>query len=209
MMIKNNTQLTRAFARLRAVRQQIEDFQNRFSGTELKILTIPLQDEAEELEAEISEYQALCELSLEEAVQGPLKEPILLDNIGELLAKLRIAADFTQEELAIQLGWQQSNLSRFENENYHSQTMAKVVEYASSLGVWLHITPSLTEKLPEVNYGMLALTAKSDIVSTSKKLYGSDWGTNTSDTRLVQREEEIATYHKSIPSREKLEPTYA
>jgi transcriptional regulator with XRE-family HTH domain len=204
-MIKNNTQLMRALARLRAVRQQIEDFQNRFSGTELEILTIPLQDEAEELEAEISEYQALRELSLAEAVQGPLKEPTLLDNIGELLAKLRIAANFTQEELAIQLGWQQSNLSRFESENYHSQTIAKVVEYASSLGIWLHVTPSLTEKLPEVIYGELALTTTGDIVSTSNEIFGFDLATDTLAMPSIQRREEIITHRKSIPFREERE----
>jgi transcriptional regulator with XRE-family HTH domain len=44
------------------------------------------------------------------------------------------------------LGWEQSNLSRFENENYSSQTISKIVEFASALGIYLHVTPSLTEE---------------------------------------------------------------
>lgn len=145
-MIKSDAQLKRAEARLQEIREQIAYLEDRYAGMELQILKSPLVQEEQERESEIEEYQQLRQLSLEEAVEGPLREPVLLDNIGELLAKLRIAADFTQKELAERLGWHQSNLSRFESENYSSQTIAKVVEYAASLGVWLHISPSLTEK---------------------------------------------------------------
>ena len=148
-MIKNKIQLKRVMSRLREVHQQVEELQEHYVGIELENYTNPLVDEVDELEGEITEYQKLRELTLEEALIKTLKGPVLLDNIGEFLAKLRIASGFTQEELANELGWQQSNLSRFENENYNSQTIAKIVEYASSLGVWLLVTPSLTENLPE------------------------------------------------------------
>jgi transcriptional regulator with XRE-family HTH domain len=167
-MIKNNIQLRRAVARLHEIRQQISDIQDEYSGFELELLITPLNDEAEELETEIREFQQLRNLALKKAVLGPLKEPILLDNIGELLSKLRIAANLTQQEMADQLGWQQSNISRFENESYHSQTIGKIVEYASSLGIWLHVTPSLTEKVGEIIYRQETISASmGDTVSTS------------------------------------------
>jgi transcriptional regulator with XRE-family HTH domain len=151
-MIKNNIQLRRAKARYQRVCQQLAGLGERFSGTELEIFGTGLAEEVRELEDEIAEYEELRALNLGEAIQGPLSKPALLENVGELLAKLRIAADFTQSELAARLGWQQPNLSRFESENYNSQTIAKVVEYASVLGVWLHVAPSLTEEVTEIRY---------------------------------------------------------
>jgi transcriptional regulator with XRE-family HTH domain len=119
----------------------------------------------------IIEYKKLKELPFTDAITSLLSRPVLIDNIGELLAKLRIAAKLSQSDIAQRLGWQQSNLSRFESENYNSQTINKIVEYASLLGVWLHVQPSLTEeaeikgkKKPEIKAQKLNLL---DTVSTS------------------------------------------
>lgn len=151
-MIKNNGQLKRTQARLEKVMNQIDEFREQHDGIEREILVTPLLSELEELQKEIQEYRQLRNMSFEEAVKGPLSEPELIDNIGQILAKLRIAAKLTQEELARRLGWEQSNISRFESENYNSQTIAKVVEFASALDVWLHVTPSLTEKPTRVRF---------------------------------------------------------
>jgi len=144
-MIKNENQLKRAKARLREVRSEIEQYQIEYTGIERDFLVIPLIDEEEELKADIDEYQQLKTLSFYEAVSEILSKPTLIDDIGELLAKLRIAAQLTQEELASRLGWEQPNLSRFESEYYSSQTIGKTVEFASELGVWLYVVPSLAE----------------------------------------------------------------
>lgn len=149
-MIRNDAQLRHAEDRLKEIYETIEQFAQLHSGRELRFFTDSLEQEAEERRAEIEEYLQLRDQTLEEAIQGVLREPSLLGNIGELLTKLRIAADLTQQELADRLGWHQSNLSRFESENYSSQTIAKVVEYATALGVWLHVSPSLTEEPTEV-----------------------------------------------------------
>jgi transcriptional regulator with XRE-family HTH domain len=151
-VIRNRNQLNQARNRLNDVLREVESLSRDYSGMEQEILRTPLIHEIEELREEIAEFQELSQSTLDEATQGILQKPMLLDQIGELLTKLRIAAGFTQAELAARLGWQQPNLSRFESENYNSQTIAKVVEYADSLGVWLHVVPSLTEKPPEVIY---------------------------------------------------------
>ena len=144
-MIKNDDQWKRVRSRLEGVGSLIEETTAAYSGVERDVRLLPLWDEQQMLHAEIQEYLELRRWSLDHAVQGILSRPLLLDNIGELLAKLRIAAGLTQEEFAAELDWHQSNVSRFESENYSGQTIAKVVEYASALGVWLHVTPSMTE----------------------------------------------------------------
>lgn len=151
-MIKNDRQLKRAQERYDEVLQTIEDLEERYSGTQLRIMRSGFVGELQERKREIREYEQLRRLNLEEAIQRPLSKPVLLDNINELLTKLRIAAGLTQEEIAERLGWHQPNVSRFESENYGGQTIAKVVEYAGSLGVWLHTVPSLTETPPEIVY---------------------------------------------------------
>ena len=151
-MIKNDAQLARAETRLKEVEAEVRDLEKHYTWREAAFWARPLRDEADRLRAEIEEYHRLRKLSLTEAVEGPLQEPVLLENISELLAKLRIAAGLTQDAMATRLAWQQSNLSRFENENYSSQTVAKISEYIGALGVYLHVTPSMTERPPKLRY---------------------------------------------------------
>jgi transcriptional regulator with XRE-family HTH domain len=144
-MIKNEIQLSSVRNRISELNAQLERINDKYKGIELELLSEPILDEIREFEYEIQEYELLRSLSLEDAISSLLRQPVLLEDISDLLAKLRIAAGLTQEDLATRLGWQQSNLSRFENSNYSSQTVAKVLEYASALQVWLHVCPSASE----------------------------------------------------------------
>jgi transcriptional regulator with XRE-family HTH domain len=148
-MIKNVVQLKNAERAIESIRTKINEFNAKYSGIERDFYVNPMEIEERELLRQIEEYKKLVELPFENAVleQG---KPILIENIGELLAKLRISAKLTQKEMAMRLGWKQSNLSRFESENYSSQTINKIVEYASNLGVWLKISPSLAEEQPPI-----------------------------------------------------------
>lgn len=144
-MIKNDTQLSTARSRIRELKLELDQLYNQYDGTELELLANPIVDDIEKTTLEIGEYLALQNLDLENAVESVLDAPVQLENIGELLTKLRIAAGYTQHEFASTFGWKQPNLSRFESPNYSSQTLSKIVEYAGALGVWLHVTPSLSE----------------------------------------------------------------
>lgn len=144
-MIRNRKQLLHAEKRLADVESEISEIRKQYSGIEEKIYTTPLENTAADLRKDIAEYTELVNSSLPEAVNGTLKKAMLLDDIGELLTKLRIAAGLSQAEMAERLEWKQSNLSRFESANYGSQTVAKAVEYADSLGVWLYVVPHLEE----------------------------------------------------------------
>lgn len=170
-MIKSSTQLKNAEERLLSIRKSLAEFNEKYSGIDFELYAAPLIVEERKLLEEIIEYKKLKELSFVDAVNYLHYQPALIDNIGELLSKLRIAAKLSQAEMAKQLGWEQSNLSRFESENYSSQTVNKIVEYASSLGVWLHIVPSLGEELeillekkPDVKTHNVT---SSDVVTTS------------------------------------------
>lgn len=148
-MIKNDSQAKRTAAKLQDIFNEIKQLESQYSGIELEFWASQFRDEAVNLQKVINDYQLLTVLSLEDAIEGPLQEPILLENIGQLLTKLRIAAKLSQEEMAKKLGWQQSNLSRFESENYSSQTIGKISEYIDALGIWLYVIPKMTEKPPE------------------------------------------------------------
>ncbi len=148
-MIRNNRQLLHAKKRLAEIYSEIETIREQYSGIEEEIYTVPLENSVEDLISEIGEFNELINSSFHDAVDGVLKKPNLLDDIGELLTKLRIAKGISQTEMAEMLGWQQSNLSRFESGNYGSQSIAKIIEYADSLGVWLYVVPHLEELNPE------------------------------------------------------------
>ncbi|MCB8991836.1 MAG: helix-turn-helix domain-containing protein [Ardenticatenaceae bacterium] len=152
-MIKNRRQLIQAKKRMSKLRGRLEKLkESNYEPDETKAFTAPLVFELEELEEQIEEYEGLVKESLAESIQGRLTKPVLLDEIGELLAKLRIASGLTQKDVADLLGWKQSNVSRFESENYQSQTISKVAEYADGLGVWLYVIPELEELNQDISY---------------------------------------------------------
>lgn len=208
-MIKNKNQLKRAQVRFRFIQDQIEQYQSQYSGIDLELYVLPLMDEKDELLQEIMEYQELRDLSLEENVQGLLSEPIIIDNISELLAMLRIAAKLSQDEFANRLGWKQSNLSRFESENYSSQTVSKIVEFASALGIWLHVTPSLTEKISEFSYRKESQQIpRSGMVSTSIESFDNSLAITSIDY-FSQDKEKSETLIISDISPRSVETSYA
>ena len=144
-MIKNERQLVRARQLIAQVEAEIAEIENTTHPTESEFFAAPLRQDINKLRSEIQEYLQLRALPFQAAVSYIQNDPAPLEDIGSLLAKLRIAAKITQEQMAQTLGWHQSNISRFESENYSGQTIAKVSEYAGALGVWLHVSPSLTE----------------------------------------------------------------
>ena len=155
-MIKNDLQMNRAFARINKLLEEIADLELNPAGAETDFFASHLRKELEGLRAEVRQYNSLRTLPFDIAIDTQLREPVLLENVGSLLAKLRIAAKLSQAEMAKRLGWHQSNLSRFESDNYSSQTIAKISEYISALGVWLLVVPSLSERPTELTYRLAA-----------------------------------------------------
>lgn len=163
-MIKDSRQLDFARRTIRELQEEIKNVKEKYEEHEWEFFIDGPARQIQKLEGEIEEYVGLSSESLEQAVNGRLKKPLLLEEIGELLAKIRIAAGLTQAETAARLGWQQSNLSRFENEDYQSQTIAKIAEYLDEFGVWLYLVPELEELDNDIYY------QKSTQQSTSQSL---------------------------------------
>lgn len=180
MIIKNTAQLISAEARKEAILNEVEEY-NGYTGIQYEFYVRPLLIVIQELTKQINEFKKLTCLPFEQAISDVLSEPILIDNIGDLLAKLRVAAKMTQAEMANLLGWEQSNLSRFENENYSSQTINKIVEFVSALGIYLHVTPSLTDEpeQPEdkIKIGQINLEDITSTDTTSFRTIDGDVGT--------------------------------
>jgi transcriptional regulator with XRE-family HTH domain len=140
-MIKSDAQLRQAQERLRNLQVEREQLLARHGGHAPAYLLNEIDGDRRQIESEIREHQMLKQLPLEQAIGLIAQKPVLLENVGELLAKLRIAAKLTQEQLAQRLGWEQSNVSRFESNAYSSQTIGKVSEYLDGIGVMLYVSP--------------------------------------------------------------------
>lgn len=151
-MIKNDNQLAAAHKKLQELQVLVRDANDRYSGLELELMKLGIEEQIQDIQDDIEEYHELKELSFEQAVNLKLRQPILIEHIGELLAKLRLSAGLTQAQLAERLNWHQANVSRFEGENYTAQTLYKIIEYSSALGVWLHIFPSLLNETQSAHW---------------------------------------------------------
>lgn len=133
-MIKDAKQLDVAKKRIKKIKATFSELSiQEYGNHELEMFAAPYNQELEKLYNEIEEYMAIKDGDISKI------QPMLVEEIGSLLAKLRIAQNISQSEMVEILGWEQSNISRFENKNYGSQTVKKVAEYADALGVWLYI----------------------------------------------------------------------
>lgn len=197
-MIKSDSQLKNQWLRKKELEQEIRNTYDQYEGIEAKILAAGFEIELNVLNEEIREYGLLKTLTLQEAINGPLRRTLLLDHVSELLSKLRIAAGLSQSELAKELGWKQSNISRFESENYSSQTLSKIIEYASVLGVWLHVVPALTDEpaaiefppSEEIVFSQLFATAISKQGNIDKPVE-SDSDTHSGDKLYISQTSEV------------------
>lgn len=147
-MIKNEAQLRHINERLDQIEADLKEMRQSYSDREFEFWAGPSLDELSQLRSQVNEFQLLKSLTLSEAIEGRLRKPTPLEDVGQLLAKLRITSRLTQQAMAERLRWQQANVSRFESENYSSQTVGKIVEYVAALGARLYLIPSLDEPEP-------------------------------------------------------------
>ncbi len=176
-MIKNEIQAQSTEKRLHEIKKEILEIRGNYPLEEVEFWAWPLEDEALRLQGEIDEYNELKTTKFEIAVEKLLQEPVLLENISDLLAKLRISAKLTQQEMAVKLNWRQPNVSRFENENYSSQSIDKISEYLGALGIWLYVFPSLGERKPTLKINRRKINIESKIFINSQPNYTSTRGT--------------------------------
>ncbi len=88
------------------------------------------------LRAEIAEYELLKN-------HNPGTPLVLqtvnlsLDNIGEILIKVRIAKKITEKELAALIGLTEEQVRKYEKKDYQNASFDRVIEVADALGIKL------------------------------------------------------------------------
>lgn len=191
-MINSDIQLTQAQERIGEIREKMLLVSKEYTGSKEKAFLLPLLNERDALLNQTNKYSDLIIMSLQEAVENIFQEPILIENIGELLTNLRISAGKSQTRFADELGWKQPNLSRFEGENYGSQTIGKISEYAKLLGVYLHVYPSMTERKEERHTSVFSSMDQMNII-TSVFMAAIDRDVEVADTHEAKYSGYIAT----------------
>jgi len=150
-MIKNSRQLKISRKRILDIEKNIEQVKEKYkSSDDRDLFILPMLHEKKVIEDEINEFEKLSNISLENLIIEKFFVPQYIENIGECLSRLRIASKINQKDFAQVLGWQQSNLSRFESENYSGQTIKKIVEYSSALGILIKIYPVFIDEEEKV-----------------------------------------------------------
>ena len=88
-----------------------------------------LQSQLAELRREIEEYEAL------KSGQRAILELNSLEELPRALIKARIAAGFSQKELAERLGLKEQQIQRYEDTEYTSASLARLLEVSQVLGI--------------------------------------------------------------------------
>ncbi len=169
-MIKNEHQLAVSKSWVEKFQQAIlnlhQNEEKRFNDPEDWQLQIDsYYAHVKNLQEEIVEYESLKE-------HNPEKPLVLqnvnlsVDEIGEILVKVRIAKKITEQELAEVTGLTEAEIKDYEKEDYQNATFDNVIEVAEALGVKLQhcivvseISDFVNQEIEEVrlNKSMIAV----------------------------------------------------
>lgn len=138
-MIKNDRQLKRAEQKLSELRKLLGSLKSRYSGKALRLYGAGHKAMIQQLENEIEDYRSLKGKNLHDVIEEI--GTVSIEDIGPVLAKLRIAAGLSQKELAERLHTKQSNISRLESGRYHSHTLPQLANAGNILGIDFRICP--------------------------------------------------------------------
>ena len=99
-----------------------------------------IRSEVEIMEADILEYDML------KAGELTLKKVTSLDELPRILVQARVASGRTQTDLAGELGVKPQQVQRYESSQYHSASLARLIEISKILGVHVESLFDLDEK---------------------------------------------------------------
>jgi len=138
-MIKNDRQLKRSEKKLSELKSLLNDLKAHHSGKALLFYSAGPEAMIQQIEKEIQEYRSLKEKDLYDVIEEI--GDVSLEDIGPVIAKLRIAAGLSQKELAQLLHTKQSNISRLENGRYNSHSLPQLANTGRVLGIDFAICP--------------------------------------------------------------------
>ncbi|MBL8241767.1 MAG: helix-turn-helix transcriptional regulator [Bryobacterales bacterium] len=128
-MIKNDAQRVRTQVQIDGFRQAQAKFAETAKGKRAKALNDSYASMIEDLESQIQEYDQLK--------SGLYKLPVIerLDQVAPFIVRLRIAKGVSQTALAKRLGVSKQVISRHEEEEYQSVSIARLQEILDALAI--------------------------------------------------------------------------
>ena len=135
-MIKSDAQRDRTLAQIEGFRQALAKEERGKPGKRSTAIRGSYEGMIRQLEDELRDYDQLK--------RGKLKLPRTerLDEIAPFIAKIRIAKGVSQTELARRLGISKQVISRYEESDYQTVSIARLQEILDAMGVKTLVTLS-------------------------------------------------------------------
>lgn len=132
-LIKSDRQLAISRKRLHELRAGLKRLASKYRGAKFRGLAGGPTAMIEQLENEIREYGWLRKATPAQVLRRfPL---VRMEEVGQYLARLRIASVMSQEELARRVGCKQPDIARLEDADYQGHTARTLKAVAEALDV--------------------------------------------------------------------------
>ena len=135
-MIKSDAQRERTAAQIEGFRQALAKVDQEKPGKRSAAICGSYEGMIRQLEDELHEYDQL------RSGEVPLPNIERLDQIAPFVAKIRIAKGISQTELARRLGVSKQVISRYEESDYQTVSVAKLQEILDVIGIKTLVTLS-------------------------------------------------------------------
>jgi HTH-type transcriptional regulator/antitoxin HigA len=135
-MIKNDAQRERTVIQIEGFRDALSKAKDGMSGKRAAAVTGSYRSMIRQLEDEVREYDDLK--------RGDLALPDVdrLDHIAPFVTRIRISKGISQTELARRLGVTKQVISRYEESDYQTASVAKLQEVLDAMGIKTAVTLS-------------------------------------------------------------------
>ncbi|MGA2878439.1 MAG: helix-turn-helix domain-containing protein [Bryobacteraceae bacterium] len=133
-MIKSDAQRDRTLAQIAGFRRAIAIAEKEKSGKRSAAIRASYEGMIRQLEDELSEYDQL------KAGELTLPHVERLDQIAPFIAKIRITKGVSQTELARRLGVSKQVVSRYEESDYQTVSIARLQEILDAIGIKTLVT---------------------------------------------------------------------
>ena len=124
-MIKNKKQLTQSKVQLTKLKELADKYRDAINIVD-KAQFGSLECQIEDLENEISEYEAIKE----NGINGLSFD---LSNLEKSIMSLRLASGITQKELAEKIGVAEQHIQRYEIQDYMKASFERIIELIGAL----------------------------------------------------------------------------
>jgi len=133
-MIKSDAQRERTVAQIEGFRRALAKVTEEEPSGRSAVLRASYEGMIQQLEQELREY--------DELKAGELKLPHIekLDEIAPFITKIRIAKGVTQTELARRLGVSKQVISRYEESQYQTVSIARLQDILDAIGITTLVT---------------------------------------------------------------------